>query len=36
MIKINKYILLIFFIIFLITSISKAETLEDIGKDLEG
>ena len=34
MIKINKYILLIFFIISLITSISKAETLEDIGKEL--
>ena len=34
MIKTNKYILLIFFIISVITSISKAETLEDIGKEL--
>ena len=34
MIKINKYLLLIIFIFFGIISISKAETLEDIGKEL--
>jgi hypothetical protein len=34
MIKINKYLLLIIFTFFGIISISKAETLEDIGKEL--